>query len=333
MNEIRWLLAGTGDIVRKRVVAALQAAPHSRVVGVCSGRPENARSLAAELDGAAAFPDFESALTGSGADAVYLATPVSLHAPHAVAALEAGKHVLVEKPLALDGADADRIVQGAERSGCKAGCAYYRRCSPRYAQAREMLASGALGEIVLARMVYFGWFAPSASDPKFWRVCRARSGGGPLADIGSHMLDVMIGLLGMPVRVSAASGNVVHDWDVEDSVAAVLSMQNGAQATASFHWNSRTWRHEFELVGTEAKLCWSPFDTGPVVKTVGREIEELELPPADNVHEPLIRDFEEAIIDDRPPVVTVAEAAKTTQVIDAITRAASEHREIALQVD
>ena len=330
MGELKWLLVGAGDVARKRVAAALAGASGAALTAVCDLRAEDAQSLAAEYGVEAVFTDLEEALETSGADAVYVATPVALHLPHAVQALEAGKHVLVEKPLGLTAEECGRAVAAAAQSGKTAGCAYYRRLFPAYRQAREMLDAGAFGRIVLARMVFFSWFAPASGDPKYWRVVRGRSGGGPLSDMGTHMFDVLIGLLGQPASVFARCENLVHQWDVEDSASIVMTLPDGAHVTASFGWNSQTWRHEFELVGTEAKVYWHPFDSGEVVKTVGRQVDNLSLPPAGNVHLPIVEDFVGAVAQGREPVCPLSEAIKTNELLGAIYRSAAEQREVRL---
>ena len=328
MNTVKWLLLGAGDIAQKRVAPALAAAQHSELVGVCDVRRDQAAALAQKHGAGEVFTDAGEALKRTAADAVYVATPVWLHAPQAELALAAGKHTLVEKPLGLTAEEAERLVRLAGRAGRKSGCAYFRRCSPRYIQARGMVERGEFGQIVLVRMVYFSWFNPDPADPKYWRVIKAKSGGGPLSDMGTHMFDVLIGLFGMPRRVYAQCGNLVHRWEVEDSAVLLMTLAGGAQVTASFNWNSKTWRHEFEMVGTEAKLAWLPYDSGPVVKAVGRTVENLDLPGAENVHLPLVQDFVDAILADRDPVCPLAEAAKTNALLDAVYRSAAEAREV-----
>jgi len=328
LSTVKWLLVGAGDIARKRVGAALAAAEGSQLVGVCDANEESARQVASEHGVDAVYTDPGEALRQCDADAVYVATPVWLHGPQAIQALEAGRHVLVEKPLGPDLVSCDQVCEAAARTGLKAGCAYYRRLFPAYHHARQMLDSGEFGQIVLARMVYFSWFAPTPDDPKYWRVERGKSGGGPLSDMGTHMLDVLIGLLGLPETAYAKCGNTVHDWEVEDATSLVLTMPGGAQVSAVFGWNSKTWRHEFELVGSEAKVYWEPYDAGRVVQTVGREVETLDLAPAENVHQPLVEDFVEAVRQDGDPVCPVAEAAKTNALLEAIYRSAAEDREV-----
>jgi predicted dehydrogenase len=316
MTDVKWLLVGTGDIVRKRVAEALATTPNSRLVGVCGSSMDRVDALADQFNARERHTDLKQALMTTGADAVYLARSVEYHAGEAIAAIKAGKHVLVEKPLARNAEEADSIVAAAKGADVVAGCAYYRRCGARYAHAHRLIQSGALGKIVLMRMAYVAWFNPSEDDPKRWRVDPARSGGGPVADMGSHMFDVLIGLFGMPSEVIGRAATLVQPYAVEDTATAMLRFADGAQATAAFGWSSKTWTHDMEIVGSEGKLTWRPYDSGKVLLTLGREVQELDLPPAANVHQPLVQDFVEAIHSGRPPASPLAEAQKTNRVMD-----------------
>jgi predicted dehydrogenase len=326
---VNWLLVGTGEIVRKRVAAALASASGGRLTGICGGL-DRARAIAGQFGVDEVYERLDQALTDSRADCVYIATPVYRHAEEAIKALAAGRHVLVEKPLGLHGADARRIVQAAESAGRHCGCAYYRRFFPRFAHLKGLLDRGGLGKIVLVRTSYLSWFAPQTDDPKVWRVDPPKGGGGPLADMGSHMLDLMIGLFGMPRTVFAKTGTLVHDYPVEDSSAVLMTVAGGAQVIASFGWSSKTWVHDFEVLGSQGAVRWSPADTGEVVLTTGRETQKIEFPNAPNVHLPLIEDFNGAVLQDRQPVATAAEALKTNLLLDAIYRSAETAQEVVI---
>ena len=331
MNEtLNWLLVGTGDIARKRVAPALNSVEGSRIESVCDLNLELAQTVASDFGVKKIIGSYDEALKDSNIDAVYIATPVSLHAPMAVDALNAGKHVLVEKPLGISYEDVLPAVQAESVSPLVCGCAYFRRLYPRYTMLKNMIDNGELGKIVLVRMAYFSWFDPVRNDPKYWRVVNEKSGGGPISDMGSHMFDVLIGLLGLPESVTAMTAALDRDWDVEDSSAVTMRMSGGALATANFHWNSKTWVHMFEIVGTEAKVLWQPYDSGPVVKTVGRDISEINLPNVDNVHVPLVQDFVAAVKEGRKSAVSFAEAAKTNRLMDAVYRASREKQEVAV---
>jgi len=329
-DRVDWLLVGAGNIAEKRVAPALAETRPGGILAVCDLVHDRARKIAGRFGAEEVYTDLDDALDRTKANAVYLATPVFLHVRQAIKALEAGKNVLVEKPLGLTGDDAYKAVDAAGDRRLRAGCAYFRRFYPCYAQAREMLASGRFGRIVLVRMTYFSWCNPPKGDPKYWRVLKSKSGGGPLYDMGSHMFDVFIGLLGMPKKVYAKVKTLVQPYEVEDSAAVLMELDNGAQVIASFNWNSKTWAHEFEIIGTEAKVKWFPYDSGKVVKTVGRDIRELDLPNADNVHAPLVADFVRAVLNDREPAVPFQEAAKTNTLLDAVYKSAETGREIIL---
>src|SRR5262245_57481272 len=121
----RWIVIGIGDITSKRVLPAILAAPRSVLAGIVTRDPSTADAYSVP-----GFPDLAAALSACPADAVYVASPVFLHAPQTIAALEAGKDVLCEKPMALNYVEAASMQQAAERSGRTLGVAYYRRLYP-----------------------------------------------------------------------------------------------------------------------------------------------------------------------------------------------------------
>ena len=327
---MKWLLLGAGDIANKRILPALVAEPRSEVIAICDLNEDRARNMA-EQYAAEAFTDYAQALSQSAADAVYVATPIFLHVPHAKMAMEAGKHVLVEKPMALNYTEARELAAAADEHNRTCGVSYFRRFTPKYALAKEMLKAGEFGQVVLIRMTYFSWFAPQKNDPKYWRVIPDKSGGGPLSDIGTHMFDILIGLFGLPEKVYAKAVTLTHDYTVEDSASAIMTMPGGAQVVCSFNWNSKTWSHEFEIVGTEAKVKWHPYDSDSVVKTVGRDIREIATPNHENAHFPLIEDFVSAVDEARAPAITATEAAKTNLLLDAVYRSARQNTEVEIK--
>jgi predicted dehydrogenase len=324
---VNWLIIGTGDIVRKRAAAAIASEAQSQIRAFCSRSQESAQELADQYS-AIVYTDLTAALQDKDIDAVYIATPVFLHVPMAIECLKAGKHVLVEKPLALSYAQAQELIEVSRKTDVKCAVAYYRRYYPKYAAARDMLKNGDFGQVVLIRMTYFAWTNPPAGSPRSWSITPEKAGGGPLYDMGCHMLDVMIGLFGLPESVYARVETLTHDYPVEDSSVVIMKYKDGPQVIASFNWNSKTWSHEFEIVGTEAKVKWHPYDAKDIVKTTGRDIEQIELPNAENIHAPLIEDFVSSIVDGKEPQTTVIEAAKTNLLLDAIGLSARKNREV-----
>ncbi len=149
---LSWLVIGIGDITTKRVLPAILAEPRSRLAGIVTRHPEKAINY-----GVPAWTELGAALSESESDAVYVATPVFLHAPQTIAALRAGKHVLCEKPMALNYAQACEMQQVAIDTGRTLGVAYYRRTYPKVDRAKELIASGAIGRPVFAEATSHGW--------------------------------------------------------------------------------------------------------------------------------------------------------------------------------
>src|SRR5215469_8312044 len=142
---LTWLVIGVGDITSRRVLPAILAEERSRLVGIVTRNPAKAAPYRVP-----AFTSLETALAQSEATAVYVASPVFLHAPQSIAALAAGRHVLCEKPMAMNLAEAERMVAQARASGRTLGVAYYRRSYPKIHRAMELIRSGVIGQPVLA---------------------------------------------------------------------------------------------------------------------------------------------------------------------------------------
>ena len=173
---VRWGLIGCGDIAAKRVAPALRGTPGSALVAVARARAELAADFARQHGARRWYADWREVLDDREIDAVYLATPVRLHAEQAVAAAEAGKHVLCEKPMALDVESCQRMVSAARSHGVRLGVAYYRHHYPVVARLRELLASGEIGRPVLAQVQAFELFDPPPGHPRAWLLDKASRG-------------------------------------------------------------------------------------------------------------------------------------------------------------
>ena len=176
MRAVGWGLVGCGDIAAKRVAAALGQAEGSALVAVARARAALAAEFAERHGARRWHADWRDVLTDAEVDAVYLATPVRLHAEQAIAAAEAGKHVLCEKPMALDPAECERMIAAARAHGVRLGVAYYRHHYPVVARLRELLASGEIGEPVLAQAQAFEPFDPGPDHPRAWLDAPERVG-------------------------------------------------------------------------------------------------------------------------------------------------------------
>jgi predicted dehydrogenase len=149
-------------------------------------------------------------------------------------------------------------------------------------------------------------------------------------DMGSHMFNLVIGLAGAPWKVFARTATRLHRYDVEDSAEIVAELADGTPVVAGFLWNSKTWAHEMEIIGSEARLQWMPLDGACVRIVRGANVEEVELPNAGNVHAPLVAQFAAVIRTGAAAESTLADAALTNKVLDAIYESAATRREVVL---
>jgi 1,5-anhydro-D-fructose reductase (1,5-anhydro-D-mannitol-forming) len=282
---IRWLVAGIGDIAVKRVLPAIQAEPRSELYGVVTRSPEKGRTWAAHV-----WTSFEQAVRDPAIDAVYIATPVAFHAPQTIAAVHAGKHVLCEKPMAMNYSEAEAMQRAADESGRTLGIAYYRRMYPKVRRARALLAEGAIGQPVLAEINCHGWFT-AEDGHRGWLIDPVFAGGGPLYDIGSHRIDVLNFLFGRPIRVCGQFSNAVHRYGVEDNATVLIEYESGVRGVVDVRWHSRMERDEFRIIGTTGELRMSPLNGPVLVHPGGSE----ELPAHPNLHYPCVENFVDSL--------------------------------------
>jgi predicted dehydrogenase len=306
--HLNWLVIGIGDITRRRVIPAIEMEARSSLRGVVT----RDASKAAVYGGVAAWATLDAALANDPAiDAVYVASPVVFHAEQTMTALKAGKHVLCEKPMAMDYTQAQAMVAAAERAGKLFGVAYYRRLYPKLMRAKALIASGAIGKPVFVEGIYHGWLE---SEERGWLRDPAMAGGGPLYDVASHRIDACNFLFGKPERAVGLRSNALHELKVEDSATALIGYAGGVHGVVDARWNSRVARDEFRVVGTEGAIDLTPLN-GPEIRwPVGVEL----LPLPENTHAPLIANFTAAVLDGTPLACPGSEAMDTDWVTEQV---------------
>lgn len=286
-----WLVVGVGDISKKRVLPAILAEPRSRLAGIVTRDPGKAAPY-----GVPSWRDLETALSDCDAGAVYIATPVFLHAPQTIAALRAHRHVLCEKPMALSYDEAESMCCAAEETGRTLGVAYYRRMYPKVARAMEMIASGAIGRPVFVEATAHSWSYP-LRDGREWLADPALAGAGPLYDVASHRIDLMNYFFGRPERVSAHLSTLVHPVAVEDNGTVMIEYSSGVRGVVDVRWHSRVARDEFRIRGTEGEIDLTPLNDPALTHPGGTE----QIPPHPNLHYPCVEDFVSAVAEGRQP--------------------------------
>jgi predicted dehydrogenase len=249
VTPIRFAIVGTTGFAAKTVAPALLAS-RTDIAGVLGSAAERTRAFAAAL-GATAYGSVDELVADPAVDAVWIAAHDPLHEPIGLRCLNAGKHVLMEKPLATSAAGARRLIAAAEQAGVvlRVGC--HQRFRPVYAQLREIVAAGELGDLGFASL-QFSWEFNEERVNGSWRATLHDSGGGwVLKEFGAHLLDLMLWWTGGPAEVrGAVLATRRHAVETEDSAAVLLALHGGAIGTieVSAAMTGRT--HAVHLQGT-----------------------------------------------------------------------------------
>jgi predicted dehydrogenase len=298
---LNWLVIGIGDITSKRVIPAILEEPRSTLHAIVTRNPAKAAPYAAKV-----FADLTLALKDDAINAVYVASPVFLHAPQTVQALHSGRHVLCEKPMAMNYPETQTMVQAAAEAGKMLGIAYYRRTYPKVHRAIQLLQQGAIGRPVMAYVTCHNWSTPEGGD-RGWLVDPVKAGGGPLFDIASHRIDLLNFIFGEPQEATGQFSNVVHPTLVEDNATALIEYKNGVRGIVDVRWHTHAERDEFRIIGTDGEMDLTPLNGPDLVYPSGQE----QLPTHPNLHYLCVKNFVDAVLEGAPLLSSGSSAAWT----------------------
>ncbi len=317
MTNVRWGLIGCGDIAKKRVAPALRDLLKVDFVAVNRANFALAEEFARTFGARKWYADWRELLADPEIDAVYIATPVDLHAKQTIAAAEAGKHVLCEKPMALNVADCDRMIAACAANNVKLGIAYYRHFYPVIARVKEIIASGEIGQTVLANINAFEWNDMQKGDARYWFFTPEKSGGGPMMDFGCHRIEVLTNIFGTIIEVKSFTDNLLFEREVEDTSAAFFKFANGTRATLTVTHAAFESQDTLDIFGSQGSLHITKLNQGDLrIVTAAGERHELHT-PHDNIQLPSIADLTAAILENRVPSVT-GEAGREVARIEAM---------------
>lgn len=336
MAPMRFALIGAGNIA-KIYVQAFAAIPDAQVTVVCSRTRETGEALAATC-GAVWLPDYREAVARPDVDAVVVATPSGAHGEVAVAAAQAGKHLLVEKPLEITLARTDAIIEAAEQAGVVLACVFPLRFAAGVGHAKAAVDAGRLGRLTLAD-VYVKWYRPQSYYDRAWRGTWENDGGGALMNQAIHNIDLVQWLAGPVASVFGQTATLVHRMQTEDTASAVLTFENGALGViqgATSAWPGDPARVELHgdqgtIVLEEGRITvWKLADGTPEEEAAMLGLEQVSGSGAADPmaigfekHRRQIVDMIEAIRTGRPPAIEGAEARRAVEIVRAIYRSAA----------
>jgi predicted dehydrogenase len=345
VTPLRVLVAGGGANIfsaHRRGLDAIGA----QVVGLQDVNHIRAKAVADEL-GCRTYPTLV-ALLAEEADLVVILAPHPFHAEVTVAALRSGKHVLVEKPMAVEVAEADQMVAQARRSGRILAVAFQQRTRSEVREARRLIRDGFLGEIQRADVIATWPRRKSYFEQKPWRGTWRGEGGGVIVNQGQHDLDLLTHLAGAAARVAGWTRTRVHRIEGDDTVQAIAEWPNGAVGSIHISTAEVDLSQRIELTGTAGRMRVLPGRLE--LESNGVDFRDFAasdgdpfgiVPPgrSDVVeggggdHADLYRDLAEAIATGRPPIAPGEEAAVPLELANAIVLSSHQSRPVELPLD
>ena len=348
-DKLRFAVIGAGGIGLHHL-ASIQSCPRAELVAIAETNPQRAKKAVDRFPGIRIFTDYRKLLRDDGVDAVSIALPNYLHAPVALAALRAGKHVHLDKPFALSARQAAAVIAAARKARRVFMVGQNWRFTPDAQTLKLLIDQGALGEIYHGR----AWYIRRSGIPRIgsWFTQKKYAGGGVLLDIGVHILDAALYLMNnfLPVSVTGFThakfgphGQGNGSWglsevdpkavfDVEDYAGALIKLRGGQTLFLEVAWAAHLPEpdHGIQLFGTEGGGRITPAriyrrSAGlPAYEVVTPE--NMPLPyPTDRLHH-----FADCVLDGKPPMVRPEQSLAVQRILDALYKSAATGREVRL---
>lgn len=359
-RPLRGAVIGSGGIARLRHIPSFEVASRlglAELIVVCDAVRESALDAQRQFGVPESCFDYREVIARDDIDLVTVATPNAYHEAISIAALDAGKHVMCEKPLAMSYAGALRMGEVARRSGKKTSVNFRYRWVPSARYLHEMVEAGELGDIYQIFLNFFNASVQDPDRPMRWRQNKAESGSGELGDLGSHMIDFAHWLVGPTRRVSARLTTFTRERplegggraavEVDDAATCLVDYASGATGVinASGVALGRGNHQRVEIYGTKGSAIYEieRWDRGGDhllvcfgdAQSRHAQFARANVPPAHAQSNPLdpFIDFYRAIHDDRDAPVTFEDAIRAQEVIEAAERSAAAGAWVDLPID
>lgn len=331
---VKVAVVGAGGAAQVSHLPAAKRMPGVEVVALCDRDEEKAARVAQRFGIPRALENVDELLRDDELDALIVCTPNFLHAPISIAALESGKHVLCERPLARNAAEAEKMAQAAKRAGRVLMCALNHRFRADTQILKKFVDGRELGRVFYTKA---GWLRQRAGwNSGEWRDRKRVSGGGVLMDLGVQMLDLSLWILGNPgVESVTASAHRPPQAEVEDSLSAFLRLESGGTLTLEVTWGLLM-EKDFaycNLFGEGGAALWNPLRMHRAMHgSLVNVTPEVDSPR--NVYKQSVENqlahFVDAVRKGTTPVASVQEALAVMRLVDAIYKSADSGREVRL---
>ena len=342
--EVRFGVIGCGEIA-VRTCEGISAAPNASIGMLMDERPEVLSDLA-EFYGAPTTTDVNEVLASPDLDAIYIATPHDLHVPLGIRAARAGKHVLVEKPISTNLADADELIAVCKEQSVKLGVAFLAQVDAAMSAARDLIRAGILGKIIAVRLSalsdkpdYYWHGGYTRRVHTDWRTLKARSGGGILIMNLVHDLNTVRWVTGLEVvRVYSEYDTLATDVEVEDTIGVVMRYDNSGigviQGSSAMRGGGHQDARGPRVYGTKGQLILSDrpliYLTEAPEGSAPNSWQELRFSGPAGDRAQMISRFAAAILKDEDPPVSGLDGRKALEIIVAAYRSGESRQPVDL---
>ena len=330
-QKVKWGILSTAKIGEEYVIPALQASKYATVCAIASRNADSARNMGGQFAIPSHYGNYEALLLDPNVEAIYIPLPNHMHTEWAIKAMNAGKHVLCEKPLAMTAADIRQMIAARDANGVKAGEAFMVNSHPQWPHLRKMIRDGAVGKVTAIQ----GFFSYINKDPGNIRNI-AEYGGGGLWDIGCYQIHCTRYLMEREPRQVMAMARFDPAFNTDILASAIMDFDD---VMASFSVSTQTMHSQhLTIYGEKAKLQIEiPFNA-PIDRettaVLGREAlmqqaGEVIRFPTTNQYDAQADDFSKAILEDTDVPVPLEDSLNNTAVILAVFESAKTGKSIA----
>jgi predicted dehydrogenase len=318
---INWGIIGCGKVTEVKSGPAFNKVKDSRLIAVMRRNRELAEDYARRHKVPKVYSDADDLINDKEIDAVYVATPPGSHAEYAIAAIKAGKPVYIEKPMALNYAECQKINNAAEKYDVPVFVAYYRRALPGFLKVKDLIDKGSIGKIRYVQLQLFK--SPSKEEIEGrlpWRVDPSLAGGGHFFDLGCHTLDWLDFVFGPLRNIKSLVMNQGGLYKAEDFVTAEFMMDNDVVGTGTWCFNAseESNRDSIEIIGDKGTISFSSFNYIPIIMKNAEGTSQFINEHPEHVQLNLINKIVQSLHGKGESPSTGITAARTARVMDEI---------------
>ncbi|HIY14291.1 MAG TPA: Gfo/Idh/MocA family oxidoreductase [Candidatus Alistipes cottocaccae] len=324
MEEVKWGILGCGNVCERKSGPPMYRTEHSSLTAVMRRDAAKAADFARRHGVPRFYTDAAELIADPEVNIVYVATPHATHRELTIRALEAGKPVYVEKPMAMNHAECLEMIAAAEKYGQKLFVAYYRRALPYFLKVRELLEAGRIGTPQRVEVRYIRSARPEDRDREHlpWRLRREIGGEGYFCDMAPHTLDILDFLLGEIAEARGEKRNTAGLYDVADTVSAEFRFRSGAVGTGLWRFTAlpEETGDSVLVTGSRGSIRFSTFAFTPIELATPQGCERFAIAPPEHIQGPLIRTIVAELRGEGQCPSTGISAARTSWVMDAILK-------------